>query len=277
MYTKAKIKEMVDKGYTLITPQEATIMLERNRSNRAIRPRFVSELVSKINAGQWCPDTPDHIAFYEDGTLANGQHRLKAIQLSGTPVFTKIDWHVPKSAAICIDTGNSRSFGDNIKILTGETFYTKKVSKMVRESFVNGHRFTHEDHLKVATTLKEEIMFVVDLFRGAPRYVSQSSVMVAVFTALMNGVSRSVLADFCEALVKGRAVTEGGEVALKLRDRLQIDFLSGASTDRLYFQQVKRAQNAIWYFVNNMSVKQLHSTDIYRYPLISRDILQDRG
>ena len=254
--------------YMEITPKLAQEWLGKNTSNRKLRPMFVKQLAEKIKCGEWCDDLPDHIAFYEDGTLANGQHRLSAIVLAGQSVYTTVDFNIRKSSAICIDTGKARSFGDNIHILTGETFYTKKVSNMMRESFVGGRKLTHEDHLRLAKRYKDDIQFIVACFKYSPRHIQQTHVLAACFTALQAGVSRQDIQDFAHVLVSGRAVEERDTVVIKLRDKLVQDAYGSAGGGVNFGANMRRAQNCIHYFVNNSDVIQLKAIDTYRYPLL---------
>ena len=99
-----------------ITPELAGEYLLRNKRNRPMSDRHVSGFVKSINAGEF-QLTHQGIAFFEDGSLADGQHRLKAIVLSGKPVQMVVSYGVPFNASTSIDTQlRSRSYADALTI-----------------------------------------------------------------------------------------------------------------------------------------------------------------
>lgn len=261
--------EMENLGYTYITPKLAEEWLSKNYSNRIIRKRFVSQLAKKIKNGEWQKDTTDHIGFYVDGVLANGQHRLLAIIEADTPVYTKVDYNIPKEAAICIDTGNSRSFSDNVKIITGETYYTSKISKIVAQSGVNGKNYTHEDHLYISIAFKDELITIKDLFRDKPRYISSTDIMSAVLMAYIANVDIDTLTEFVTVLSSGRAYTDNQEMIIRLRDRIQFDFLNGKGDKNCnHTANIKRIQNVIYNYSIGNQLSVIKYPEQYRYPLI---------
>lgn len=270
-YSNEYIKQKESEGYTFITPDIASKFLKQNKNNRYVRVRFVKQLASKIQNGEWQEDIPDHIAFYEDGTLANGQHRLLAISQSKVQgVFSKIDYNVPRSAAICIDTGKSRSAGDNIKILTGETFYTPKITKMITVSTVNGKALTHENHLHIALAYKPMITFVKDLFNNSPKWMQQTSVMAAVYLYLIsNKATTDTLRNFVEVLRSGRANTDGEETVLRFREVLQSEYFTRSSGHHNYADEIKRAENVIDHYIQGSKLKVIRIPDKYKVPLYS--------
>lgn len=63
-----------------ITPSVARVMLQNNTSNRPIRNGHVETLRLSFERGEYVP-THQGIAFADDGSLIDGQHRLTAISL----------------------------------------------------------------------------------------------------------------------------------------------------------------------------------------------------
>lgn len=256
-------------GYTLITPELAAKWLTKNTRNRQIRENFVNELVKKIKMNQWQPNTLDSIGFFVDGTLANGQHRLTAIAKAGIPVYAKVEYDIPNEAAICIDAGKSRTASDNIRIMTGEAFYTSKISKMIRTVSVGGKNLTHEDHLKISIRYKDQIVAVKDMFEGLPKYLSITSVMASVFTALMAGVPEDTLRQFVKVLGSGRAHTDAEETILTFKNRLNEEYYNHNDKRRRdYTYEIKRCQNVIWNFTKGKSISKFLAPEKYRYPMI---------
>lgn len=82
-------KVQVDAMYTekvFVTPEMAYDWLVHNTNNRDLRPLDVLYLKQCILSGNWRV-THQGIAFYADGELADGQHRLNAIADAGVGVW----------------------------------------------------------------------------------------------------------------------------------------------------------------------------------------------
>lgn len=262
-----------ENGYMLITPEIATQFLLVNNKNRKLRDQFVDELVRKIQAGQWQPNTLDSIGFFEDGSLANGQHRLTAIARAGVPVYAKVEHGIPMDAAICIDSGKSRTASDNIRIVTRETFYTRKLTKVVSTAGVNGRKYTHEDHLKIALRYKEELVFLQDMFKGYPKYLATTAIQASVLTAMFAGVDSDKLRRFVEVLGSGRANSDMETYIVEFKNRLISDYYEETGKKRRdYVYEMKRCQNVIYNFVHKNAPNRFVSPTKYRYPLIEFDL-----
>lgn len=258
-------------GFTEVTPELAAKWLNQNTNNRRIRRAFVDELVKKIQNNQWVENTPDHIAFYDDGTLANGQHRLTAIAEAGVPVYTKIEYNIPRDAAICIDAGKKRTFSDNVQIVLGEKFYTSQISNMVRCIFEGGKVFSHEQHLLLAKYYKKDIMFVQKLYEGANKHLKKTDIIAATFAALQAGVDRSALISFASCYTSGKIPEKDNynyEIVIAYRDYV----LTNVSINRLRTDRtdsIKLAEYVIDKFVTNKSGRITRSVNKWTYPKLN--------
>lgn len=260
-----------DHGYTLITPKLASEWLTHNTQNRHIREKFVKDLINKIENDQWQPSTLDMIGFYEDGTLANGQHRLTAISRGTKSVYAKVEFNIPREAAIAIDTGKSRSAADNIRILTGKNFYTARISNMI--SLCASGKFnkslTPEQHYKIAQMYEEDILFIKELFDGSPRYIQGPSIMAATFIALENGVDKDKLHEFVSLLNTPIASNDKQALVVSFRNKLMQEYSQRTGKVRHdYTWEIKRCENVIYHFVKGSAITQFISPSNYRYPLI---------
>ena len=98
-----------------------------SRSSAAISKACVHEVVSKAfgapsasSSNAWhffvngpSPDKcPEPIAFYDDGDLADGQHRLWAIVDSGMPIEFPIARGLSRADGLNINTGLGRSLAE---------------------------------------------------------------------------------------------------------------------------------------------------------------------
>ena len=227
--------------------------------------------MNKIENDEWQPFTLDMIGFYEDGTLANGQHRLTAISRGSKSVYAKVEFNIPREAAIAIDAGKSRSAADNIRILTGKDFYTSRISNMI--SLCASGKFNKslnpEQHYKIAQVYEDDIIFIKDLFDGSPRYIKGPAIMAATFLALENGVDRDKLHEFVSLLNKTIATNDYEASVVSFRNRLMQEYLQKTGKVRHdYSWEIKRCQNVIYHFVKGHSITNFISPTNYRYDLI---------
>ena len=106
-----------------ITPEIAAEYLKHNvtdgeRRNRRMKPMAVYRYADDMKNGRW-QLTPQGIAFFENGVLSDGQHRLEAIIVAGVPVQMNVTYDVPNESTI-FDRGVARSTGD-VFVMTGKS------------------------------------------------------------------------------------------------------------------------------------------------------------
>jgi len=101
-----------------VSPQLAAEWLTRNTNNRPLSKNTVQQLAGQIQRGEW-QLTHQGIAFDEDGTLIDGQHRLAAIVKAGITVPLTVTHGVPRTAFTVMDTGRKRT-GRDALALAGE-------------------------------------------------------------------------------------------------------------------------------------------------------------
>jgi hypothetical protein len=104
-----------------ITPAIAKKWLETNSANRNIRDPKIHEYANEMASGRW-HETGDPYRFFEDGTLADSQHRLHAIVESGVTIKNAIVVRgLKKTAMAGIDVGAKRSVSDFMHLHHGVT------------------------------------------------------------------------------------------------------------------------------------------------------------
>ena len=138
----------------LITPVQADIMLRRN-FNRGMRPGTVTQIKRDMRGGDFAISN-DMIAFSEDRTLLNGQHRLKAIVESGVSAVCFIGYGFSKEEQSKMDGGAKRNLHD-VAVLDGISIskYMDSVARFVRcQTIVGG--------IPRRTTRTEELAFIRD-------------------------------------------------------------------------------------------------------------------
>lgn len=100
-----------------VTPEIAERWLERNTSNRRVRPLHVTKLARDMADGDW-QLTGEAIKFNHAGMVLDGQHRLHAVVRSGATVQMFVVRGLDDDTQKVMDAGAARTAGDNL-ILTG--------------------------------------------------------------------------------------------------------------------------------------------------------------
>lgn len=99
----------------LVGPELAAKWLESNHHlNRNIIKESVAQFVRDMLNGRWIPGT--QIRFSKDGTLIDGQHRLRAIIESGTAQEFVVTRGCPNDTIKNLDTGCKRTARQNMKM-----------------------------------------------------------------------------------------------------------------------------------------------------------------
>lgn len=98
-----------------VGPELAAKWLDKNTTNRTVRPARVKEYAQSMTAGRWLY-TADPIRFDEDGRLIDGQHRLMAIVKSGAELELHVVRGLAREAQDAVDTGAARTASDALKV-----------------------------------------------------------------------------------------------------------------------------------------------------------------
>lgn len=152
----------------VITPAMAQEILDSsNTGNRRVRMWWVIALSSSIARGDWLL-THQGIAFDENGRLIDGQHRLRAIVLSGTSVKMFVFQGLDPRGFMAIDVGVKRSTSDTtgldkgaaevcrkLAALAGKTGATCTTAQQVLEVAEIGVKEIHERLMEYCGTSKK--------------------------------------------------------------------------------------------------------------------------
>jgi len=99
----------------IITPEIASKFLDYNISNRPMSQRTVDRYIEEMKNGDW-EYNGESIKISKDGNVIDGQHRLKAIVLSGITIETELVDNLDPKVSSKIDVGKKRSLSDTIHI-----------------------------------------------------------------------------------------------------------------------------------------------------------------
>lgn len=116
-----------------VTPELALDLLtHRNTANRTIKPSAVQRYAHDIASNTWVDGLVDPLMMCESGGVMNGQHRLRSVVDSGTPVVMFFQVGCPRSWMIAIDGGLKRSQADVERLTYGKNVDHERAGKFKR-------------------------------------------------------------------------------------------------------------------------------------------------
>ncbi|MCE5182489.1 MAG: hypothetical protein LLG15_11865 [Betaproteobacteria bacterium] len=98
-----------------LTPDIAAVLLERNPSNRKIKPHKVEDYSHDIKGGAW-KFNGEPIIIARDGLLNDGQHRCAAVLEARIPIKAVFVFGVERDTRDTLDQGANRTAGDYLGI-----------------------------------------------------------------------------------------------------------------------------------------------------------------
>ena len=152
---------MITAAMEQITPEKAKEYLAHNTNNyRSLMPATVKAYAADMAAGRW-EINGEPIAFDENGTLKNGQHRLNAIMASGETIPILVVRGIPKDTDI-YDFGKTRTVAQwgkaNSKTVHGAMsgaarILTSGFRAAGAKGVITDYISNHYDELKTAFTI----------------------------------------------------------------------------------------------------------------------------
>lgn len=109
-----------------VTPEMAAKWLESNTHNRKLLKTRVQGLARAMTQGDWRLNG-DAIRFYEDGRVADGQHRLSACVKSGVSFQTIVIDGLKEDVSPTIDKGATRTTADNFVLDFGVSTHDARI------------------------------------------------------------------------------------------------------------------------------------------------------
>lgn len=240
-----------------VTPEMAKMFLMKNEANRNINKSQLEMLERSINDGHWRL-THQGIALYEDGDIADGQHRLTAIVNTGAtlrmPVFTNVKRDT--GTVMAIDCGLKRSVKDGATI-TGSnlTFAQAAICKALEFGYrtTNKVKLTHIEQYNLVSKWSISLDMSAKFFPKNTLKISITPVKVAALVAVKNGLDAEMVAAFCKTLSTGEYFDPIFINAVRVRNKLiAYNFRGGDGTRDAY----NITLNAIFRTARGEKVKQ---------------------
>ena len=250
-----------------ISPSIATGYLNANRSNRKLRDGVVERYADDMKNGRWT-ECPEPISFYNDGDLADGQHRLWAIVEADVSITFPVARGLSREAGLNINTGLNRSLVDNARISGADKQVSNELIAVAR-SFEEGAKTNRAMSNSARLTLVEKHRdpCVWAISHGPRGKMLRNAVTVtAIARAYANGVSGDKLARFSEVMSTGFMNGDSETAAIAIRNYL-IERGSQSSTTTLWRDTFLKVQNAISYFVAGKKLTVIKTVKEEAYPL----------
>lgn len=248
-----------------IDPAMAADALTRNPNNRNQSPALIRKYDAKMRAMRW-HITNQGIGFFDDGTLADGQHRLQAIVQSSIGQEIVVVVGISKDAAMAIDDLRPRSEADRLMIsgfgddqLKARIAVVRCISEMTRSSDSHNALLT-EDIAEIIDAYSKELNFVIRLTPKVIKGLSHSCFRGAIFSAVVNGANRDSIERFLNIVQTGSDAMKHEAAAIRLRDYLLTANTGGARNDRK--QIFLRSQRALKAFLDGHGITKLYAPEI---------------
>lgn len=212
-------------GIMTITPAMAGMLLKHNKNNRSLRPQLVRQYAEDMRQGNF-EMTHQGIAFYANGDLADGQHRLQAIVESGISQSMLVTVGEPMSAHI--DIGAKRTEMDAIHITNpGLDWVSARAVAMLnilKTQFPVMGVVTLTDKQTYLAAHRQAFEFALDAYHGTGKGLGSAAIYLAFAVAHMDGADADVLAEAAELLSTGMlppVPNPASNTMLALRNYLQ--------------------------------------------------------
>jgi hypothetical protein len=251
-----------------ITPPIAEGMLLHNDDNRKLRPGVAERYADDMAKGRWT-DCPEPISFYEDGGVADGQHRLWGVIISGVAVKMVVLRGLSREAALNINTGLPRTLADNSRI-SGEPKLISHAMISVACAFEFGNR---SSRLRASNSVRLELIrehydHCAWAIKHGPHgaLLRNAITMSALARAHAHGVPESKLARFSEVMSTGFMDGDPESAAVAMRNYL-LQKGQASSTDPMWRDTFLRVQNAIAHFAAGKKLSIVRALIEEAYPL----------
>lgn len=207
----------------IITPQEAKIILENNKRNRAISKTLVKKYAKMMMEGEWY-STHQSIAIDENGILVDGQHRLLACIEANASLKTIVVRNAKQNPYL--DMGKNRNWSDNLNIATDSQRYTKSIAQIYNllSSIANRRRLDQSFRQRFCDRYYEKMNLANSLYLPGKIRSGGCPMITAIFLNL----------------IKYPNITEIDE---KIRDYIYIFNTGNCNLDDKYDIEVKQMRD----------------------------------
>ena len=250
-----------------VTPGKAKTLLNANRSNRTLRSGIVEKYANDMRAGAWT-ECIAPIVFYDDGDIADGQHRLWAVVESETTQRFLAVKGLDRKSGLNIDTGLARSLVDNARISgTNEHLSNELIS--IARAFQIGEKvapaqLSNADKIALVERWREPCEWAI-AHGPKGRGIHMGPVVTAMARAFVHERNHERLAQWGAVMTSGLSEGMNDSAAISFRNWL-LSNAGLATTNRYWRQTFLKAQNSIKYFVKGKALTVVKNIESETYP-----------
>lgn len=181
-------------------PKEAEQALLANHNNRPVRLQHVEWLAAAIQAGQWAL-SHQGIAFDVTGRLVDGQHRCKAIIMSGMTVAVMVTRGLPSDSFMVMDQGAIRSNSDVLS-LPPKIVEVANLAARVANGGAAG-RVSPFAANRYVSIIREPVQSLLSVAPGARRFMSSAGMRLAAALRIISGTDQTYVVSVYSDLIHG--------------------------------------------------------------------------
>lgn len=252
-----------------VSPALARSWLTKNNNNRNLREDIAHRYAKDMAEGRWVP-SHQGIAFYDDGTLADGQHRLFAITLYNKAIRIPVTTNLPRAAAEMIDQHTPRMAHDAIRIAGGADWINKEIVALARvllsKMGTNTHARSVVEINSFIRKYEDSLQFANSLAPQKRRNLTTATVLANYVCADLAGVPRDTLSRFGEIMIHGEIAGPHENAAIRLREYL-LQTGSSAYVGIARSETAKKVQRAVSLFAEGKPIAKLVLPDYLTYPI----------
>lgn len=260
-------KHKIKTRMVFVTPKMAAKMLGSNSRNRRLYEPYAQRLADDMAADRWLV-THQGISFNCDGTLLDGQHRLRAIVISGKGQWMNVTTGLPRKAIGGMDYPKPRSAKDLLVLTTGnkEPNLTRQVAgtcAMVNGNRSRFHSLTRQAQMEAYAKHRSAITWAADVYQTTKKGLGRAPVLGVIARSYYTA-DRKAVARFCEVLKTGVVRSQKEEGIIRLRD-----WLSRAPSAGSEFQAeaYRKTEYALKAYLTNKPFDKLLESSTEQFPI----------
>jgi hypothetical protein len=251
-----------------VTPRKAEQWLNVNKNNRKMRDGVAEKYADEMRNHRWT-QCPEPIAFYDDGDLADGQHRLWAVLESGRTIEFPVARGLTRADGLNLNTGMGRTLVDNAKISGSDASLSNELLSIARAvaqgKCSNGKTpLSNSQRLEMVGEHRAAVDWAIS---NGPRGRGLRNAMIlgAIARAWYWEPDKDRMKRFCDVFTSGFSDGEEETAAIALRNYyLTKPAIASAA---LWVDTFLKSQNAIFYFMKARKLTIIKGIEEEQYPL----------
>lgn len=248
-----------------VTPQLAKAYLERNKNNRKTSRHRIGLYSRDMRSGKWTPGSP--ISFFENGDLADGQHRLLAVVEADVPVVFVVVRNLPLESRLIHNSGMVQTAAANIQMYTGSNHIygvlvhrsTAFVRTLIEvENSKDASVLSPAELVEKLACVSEAMEFIAPYVNRKRKGISAAAAWAAIIAAFYF-VDKNRLAVFCDIFTGKRNAEDSCEaMVMRFAQLMTVTDHAGAGTRRDVFMKTQRCIKA---FLDNQSLTKFYTSE----------------